>query len=184
MQVRQIAALAAECLGRDDLAESARSATDSAHGETASLLRCYNLVENEIALDYIPLIEEERLAVQNGGVSFSRLRFAPVELRRVSDDEGSKIAFSLFPDRIAVKPSVLFVKIRYSYSPPQKSWDDECAFHEKISPRLIAQGIAGEFCLAHGLFAEAAVWDKRYRESLRAAHVVRRTLSVRARRWV
>lgn len=184
MQVKEIAALAAECLGRDDLAALAHTAKSEPRGELSSLLRCYNLVENEIALDYIPLIEEERLQVVNGEVSFSRLRFSPVEVKRVTDENGISVSFELLPDRLKVPERELFVTVRYTYSPPRKGWEEESAFDGKVSPRLMAQGIASEFCLSHGQFSEAAMWEKRYRESLRAAHIVRRTLFVRARRWV
>lgn len=38
------------------------------------------------------------------------------------------------------------------------------------SPRLFAYGIAAEYCLACGLFEEAAVWDKKYKDALTAAY--------------
>lgn len=59
MKVREIAALAAEYIGREDLAEALSVLEGEPEGELKALLRCYNLVENEVAIDYFPPKREE-----------------------------------------------------------------------------------------------------------------------------
>ena len=51
MTVKEVLALAAENLGREDLSAQLSADSVQADGEIKALLRCYNLVENEVALD-------------------------------------------------------------------------------------------------------------------------------------
>ena len=76
MLVKEIAALAAANMGRDDLIAAIRSLAGEPTGELDSLLRCYNLVENEIALDYFPLRKEEAFAVTDGKIAYAQFSFA------------------------------------------------------------------------------------------------------------
>ena len=78
MLIRDVLILAAESLGRTDLSASIRSAYSAAvssgtvpAGETAVLLRCYRLVENEVALDHLPLKAEERMMPSEGYLAFT-----------------------------------------------------------------------------------------------------------------
>ena len=76
------------------------------------------------------------------------------------------------------------VTIDYTYVPEQPKISDETAFSDKVSARLLAFGVANEYLLTAGRYAEAAVWEKKYRDALSAAGLSRRKLCVRARRWV
>ena len=185
MKVKEVLALAAANLGREDLVAQIGDCAGDPAGELSSLLRCYNLVENEIALDYFPLKHEECVAVEGAAVEYSALSFAPVAVHTVTGKNG-RLAFEMRPARLLL-PDLRGeeeVTVSYSYSPAEKEWDGECEFGENISARLLSFGVACEFCLTHGQYAEAATWEKRYREALRAASTPRRSLAVRSRRWI
>ncbi len=183
MKVKEVLALAAATLGRDDLAAEVYDLTGEPAGELASLLRCYNLVENEIALDYFPLRHRQTFLPENGVVPFTQFNFAPVSITAI-ECESRPAKYDVYCDhlKIHVKPGER-VTVLYSYSPAQRKWEDDSSFSEKISARLLAYGVASEFCLSHGQFSEAAMWEKKYREALKAANIIRRKLAVRSRRW-
>lgn len=183
MRVKDVIALAAANLGREDLEAAAYDLAGEPEGETAALLRCYNLVENEIALDYYPLNEEETFAPEEGTVSYSRFSYAPVCVKAVTGERG-EVKYELFPSYLRLKEPAETVTVRYTYSPAQKQWNDESSFAGKISARLMSFGVASEFCLTSGRYSEAATWEKKYREALQAANIVRRKLAIRSRRWV
>lgn len=61
MKVKEVLALAAANLGRDDLVAAIEQMEGDPSAEVQSLLRCYNLAENELALDYLPLTQEEEI---------------------------------------------------------------------------------------------------------------------------
>ena len=184
MRVKDVIALAAANLGRDDLQSAVYDIAGEPEGDWAALLRCYNLVENEIALDYYPLKTEETFETEDGTVNFARFSYAPVCITSVADERG-EAAFELFPARLRVKEGAgKRVTVRYTYSPAQKKWNDDSEYSGKISARLMSFGVASEFCLTGGLYQEAAMWDKKYRDALKAANIVRKKLAVRSRRWV
>ena len=182
MKVKDVVALAAANLGREDLVQEAYAAASPA-GELLSLVRCYNLVENEVAVDYVPLRKEETFASADGGIAFVRFSCAPVEILRVTDEAGDPLAYTLSAEGICVQ-GVGTVRVQYNYSPAEKDWEDDCAFSGKITARLLSFGVASEYCLSRGQFSEAAVWQKRYQDALRAADFPRRPLRMRSRRWV
>lgn len=182
MKIKDVLALAAADLGREDLVALVNDCAGSPSGELSSLLRCYHLVENEIALDYFPLYKEESLPVTDGAIPYRDFAFAPVEVERVTA-EGRELCFEPLSDRLRVEGTALRARVRYRYSPAEKAWTDDSEFSGKISARLLSFGVASEFCLSAGQFGEAATWEKKYREALKAAHIVRKRLVVRSRRW-
>ena len=181
MTVREVISLAASCLGREELAKKALS--EKAEGELETLVRCFNLVENEIALDYFPLKRTQEVAVKEGRIYYSALSSAPVNVHRVTSG-GRVISFTLFPEYAKLKEGATEAEVLYSYIPSEKGIDGVSEFSGKISARLMAFGVCVEFCLCRAQYDEAAMWEKRYREALRAANILRRRLCVRPRRWV
>lgn len=185
MKVKRVLSLAAQNLGREDLAAAINDCAGEPAGEIASLLRCYNLIENEIALDYFPLKREETVSVRGGVLPYSRLAYAPVTVYSAADGAMRLLKFELRPARILF-PSLkeeTKVTLTYSHSPREKEFDSCSEYGGKISARLLSFGVCCEFCLTNGQFAEAATWEKKFREALRAADMTRRSLFVRARRW-
>ena len=185
MTVKSILSLAAANLGRGDLVAAVNDCAQEPCGEVASLLRCYNLVENEIALDYFPLKTEESILSGGGVVPYARLQHAPVTILSVTGENGIAQDFEVRPAQIVLMGDQnRQINIVYTYSPAEKRFTDDCELGGNISARLLSFGVACEFCLSNGQFAEAATWEKKYREALRAANSRRRPLSVRSRRWV
>jgi len=149
---------------------------------TMSLVRCFNLVENELALDYLPLFYEEELESDTGAVYFSELTKAPVRIVQVTDGNNQELEFRLFPEY--VKTQAGKIKIRYSYTPTQKDIDGTSDFFLYASVRLFAYGMAAEYFAASGLFEEAAVWDRKYKDAIQAAYKRKPNKKIRARRWM
>ncbi len=184
MLVKEIAALAAAIMGREDLEKAARTLAGEPHGELSSLLRCYNLVENELALDYFPLNKTETFLPHEGKLYYALFSCLPADILRAESD-GKEVAFRIFPEYLLLSfPAQKEVSVTYSYSPKEKGWEDACEVAGRVSKRLLSFGVACEFCLSRGQFEESSAWEKRYRDALCAAHVNRRRLKIASRRWV
>ena len=190
MTVKEVVTLAAGCLGREDLIaainKTASTLTSDEKLELNSLLRCYNFVENEVALDYCPLKKEDTLNVVNNKIEFTSFKSKPVNIRKVVC--GGYVqrfttypTYLYFPDGWQGQASVL-----YDYAPSEKTaLDKTCEFSENtISARLLALGVSAQYCLVNGETGRAAVWDKKFRDALRAKNLLRRTVTIRSRRWV
>lgn len=180
MTVQSVMILAAELLGRQELKEAVLSGTASE--EAKALLRCYNLVENEVALDYFPLKKTEHLTGENGKIPYTAFSEFPVDVLRATAD-GISMRFEIFPEYLKLH-SGNSADVTYSYAPAEKSVGEDTAFGDKISARLLAAGVCSEYLLTERRYEESKMWGLRYYDALRAAGILRRTLSVRARRWV
>ncbi len=186
MLIKDVLVLAAEELGRADLAAAAEEAYAQAaelSGEAATLLRCYHLAENEVALDHFPLKETETFLPADGAVLFTRFSRAPADVLDVRTAGGARVAFKVYPARLVLPAGTGEVRVTYSYIPARQGVTGESAFGGKISARLLAYGTASQFLLAGGRFEEAALFDEKFRAAVRAAGLARRKLWVRARRW-
>ncbi len=184
MKVKEVIKLAAENLGRQDLSDEIDALEDEPKEELKSLVRCFNLVENEVALDYFPLKKEESFVPVSGYVSYTDFTSSPIDVHKVTDGNGNPVDFDICPANLRVHAPCKEVKVTYSYAPVQKTLEDESDFSGRISARLLSFGVAGEFCLTASRFAEAAAWERRFLDALKAANLIRRKLCMRSRRWL
>ncbi len=188
MKVRNVISLAAANLGREDLVARVEDCAAEPFGELASLLRCYNLVENEVALDYFPLKTEENFAAEQfasaGVLPYREFSFAPVEILSVKGESGLPLSYTGSPAELLFPKNARRLHISYTYSPKEKEWGDDVEVSAQVSARLLSYGVCCEFCLANGQYGEAATWEKKFRDALRAANVRHKKLTVRSRRWI
>ena len=190
MLIKDVLTLAAEELGRPDLAEAVGTAYTAAasgaapEGEAALLLTCYRLVENEVALDHFPLRTEETFAPADGAVLFTRFSRPPVEVLSVRTAAGQEVPFCVHASRLSLPPRTGEVAVVYTYAPEAPEIDGEVPFPERISARLLSWGVAREFLISGGRYAESETFSEKFRAALRAAGLSRRKLRVRGRRWV
>lgn len=143
------------------------------------LLACFNLVENELALDYLPLIAEDEMQTETGCIEYSALKHAPVRVTKVTDEWEQSIPFKIFPAYLKTQPGK--ARVHYTYAPESKTLEDESDFLS--SARLFSYGMASEYCMATGLFEEASVWDKKYKEAIESAYRAQPCARIRSRRW-
>ena len=196
MFVREVLALAAENIARDDLSAeiAALAAGGAADGQSAaqsapsegvlSLLRCYRIIENEVALDYCPLRAVQSAVALQGRVQYTAFSHTPVNILDVKDSGGERLRFTVYASYLEVPDASGMLTVEYSYAPPAAELDDSVAFPARISARLLAAGVCAEFLLTAGRYAEAEVWEGKFRDALRAAGVFRKKLCApRARRW-
>lgn len=183
MTVREIMALAAELCGRKDLAEflegGACADFQAAAREEETLLRCYNLAENEIALDYLPIRRQEE-AVSDGEIAYAELSKPILEIFSVRDADGEKLPYRAGEQGIRVRPGKAVVD--YSYRPRVKRAGDEPEANGRADARVLALGTACEFALMNGMTETAALLDKRYRDALACA-CRERGGRLKLRRW-
>ncbi len=182
--VRDAVLAAAQTLGISEEVSQYLDGEGSEAGEryAALLLRGFRSVENEMALDYLPLMAEEELVSATGEISYQSLQQSVARVLCVEDEWGRSLKYKLFPDY--VKTKVGKVKITYAYTPSEKDFEGVSDYQTGVSVRLFAYGIAAEYCLATGDTEAASAWDKRYKDAVRAAYRLRPCKKIRSRRWV
>ncbi len=181
MTVKEIILLAANEVGCGEKVQAYLAGGTDGEAETLALLRCFNLVENELALDYLPLTAEEEVASDTGAIAFSALSKPAVRVVKVTDEWGNEAPFKLYPDKLKTLPGA--VKIEYTYTPTEKDLNGVPDDTRRTSIRLFAFGVAAEYCLATGAYEESAVWDKKYKEAIEATYRCLKARKIQSRRW-
>ncbi|MBQ9113425.1 MAG: hypothetical protein IJY05_00705 [Clostridia bacterium] len=182
MKVKECVEKAAMLLGiADEVCAYLNEGDTQGQEQTERLVKCFNLVENELALDYLPLFAEQKVVNQNGKVDFLLLQKNVVRIAGVKNKAGESVKFRLFPKYFEAPMGEL--TIIYSYTPPEKTLDGESDY-ATLSARLFGYGMAMNYALIMGLYEEASVWDKKYKEALEAAYRIRGAAVIRSRRWV
>jgi hypothetical protein len=182
MKVKEIILMAAYELGLGaEMQEYYNSGTVGTTEQSELFLQCFNLVENELALDYLPLYAEDELETKTGVVNYALLQNSAVRILRVENEAGEAVKFDLYAEYLKTEPGV--VKVQYTYTPKKKKVADESDFTLQASERLLSYGVASEYALATGRFEEAAVWEKKYKEAINAAYALRPAKKLRSRRW-
>lgn len=184
MSVKDVLILAARLLERNELSEEIARGGSALSAEAETLLSCYNLVEHEVALDHFPLKKRERFAVEGGRLPYTAFSLTPVKIHSVEDGCGRTLKCSVFPDSLHLPEDCTEAVVVYAYSPADKTLTQETEFGDRISKRLLAYGVASEYCLTAHRFEEGKIWGERYRDALQAAGILHRPLSMRSRRWI
>ncbi len=184
ISIKEILRAAAQSVGVGEEVESYLSGGETTVGKQAVelLLRCFERVENELALDYLPLIVEEEIVSGGGQIAYSDLRYPVARVLCVEDEWGQSVKYKLFPD--CLETSSGKVKIVYAYAPAKKGIDGVSEYKTVVSERLLHDGVAAEYSLAVGELTAAGVWDKKYKDGIRAAYKATPCKRLRSRRWI
>ncbi len=174
---------AAQLLGVDEEVELHLSgeATETGARATKLLLAAFRNVENELALDYLPLTAEDEVITATGVIEYGDLAHSAVRIFSVEDEWGKPLKYELFPDRL--KTVAGKVRVFYAYAPSVKGVDDESEYQTAASERVLVYGMAAEYSLAIGELTAASIWDKKYKEGVQAAYRLHPCKKIRSRRW-
>ncbi len=184
MSVKNIVLLAAELVGVKEAAQAYLDGGDSAQGQRAvdGLLGCYQHVETELAMDYFPIVYEEKVAAVNGEIRYEALARRVARVLALLDKDGNKEAMKIFPACLCVKSGAY--TLRYAALPSEKTIDDEAECGVGVSEQLMAYGIAAEYCLLKGLYEEHAAWEKKYKHAIASSYRLRGGKRIKEREWV
>ena len=185
MLVKEILSLSAELLDDCDLKTyietGACNDEESAKQNYVLLLKCYNLVADEISREYFPLSTVETFTPDNGVILYENFTFNPVLIKSVTTLDGNKADCKIHLVRIFTNSTV---KVEYAYSCPERSYNDISDFTlTKVSKRVLAYGVVVEYCLIKGMFEEAVMWRDKYNSGLSACLSVRKIPKIKNRMW-
>ncbi len=181
IHVQDVVAAAADLLAREDLAAKARRG--EAGGEVDLLIACCHYVESELAAGPFPLRTKESAAPLGKKIPFSSLQRPPVNILSVCSPSGMGIPFELYPDHIEIDWEGGEVEVKYTFSPKEKSLSDELECGIGCTLQMFALGTSSRYLLSHGQYAEAELFEERYKSAVGIFRGSDAKLSLRARRW-
>lgn len=184
MTVQEILILATKELNLPDEVRLFILGTNSSNAgkeEADNLLACFNAVETELAVDYLPLYAEDELEAETGAIFYTKLTRRPIRILGVKDEKGRSIPYQIFPEYIKTRAGK--IRVRYTYAPREKTLDDISDYRIQASKVLLAYGVVTEYCLSQGMFEDASVWEKKYKQALKSAYKALPSVVLRTRRW-
>lgn len=147
------------------------------------LLKCLNLVYQDLTRDYLPLETVEEITFTDGKFEYKNLSLVVRDIIKIEDEYGFGHSFKCFPT--FVQADVTKAKITYTYEPEDLVLFDEInAFAGKLSERILAYGVAMEYFFLSSLSDEATVWENRYISSLENALRKKSNIIMPKRRWI
>lgn len=180
MTVKDVIIEAAYLVGEDEFAKAAADGRQTDADETATFLRCYNLVLHETAVEYKPI---RRVAtVQGGKVIFSALGDSVLRVVGAYDENGVALAYKTFPS-YAVFPSGKATVV-FDVAPSDAALGDEFVYDgTRIGKRVFAFGVASEYCFVKGRYSEAENFARKYRDGAEGAPATRGKSMRAVKRW-
>lgn len=168
MLVSDVIKTALALLDRQDVADMVSSQTYSSDEEASrlvgALLHCFNAVEDELARGFFPLETEETLVASGGKIYYTAFSETPVKILSLTSG-GKEIDHVICPKYIEVKAGAYSVK--YVFAPSKKELDGESDFTGyPVGERLMAYGVASEYCHISGDIGQAESWESRYRAEI------------------
>ena len=189
MNVKEIIKLSATYLQLEDVLKlqvldgEEESPTELTIKNYELLLKAVNLVQEEIASDYIPLNKEENIEIIYEEILFSSLSERIIQVISIKNEINQEVKYKLFPDSIKLKNGNY--NIIYKYMPNAITINDNFApFSNKITERVVAYAVAGEYALINGLFDEATTWKQRFEEAMKVATSKKSPITILSRRWL
>ena len=185
MKVKDIVILTCLFIGEKELSsklEENSSLSEREQERVDTLVRCYNLVNQEIASDYLPFLYTEKIDVNNSILNFSDLEKTIVNVYEVRGSLNANVRYKEYPNYLEILGHAK--KITYSFLPEDAELNDDVEFYNGLSERIYAYGMASEFLLCDGLSEDAEIWEERYKESLFVLSRKRSEIRLPKRRWL
>lgn len=132
------------------------------------LLKCYNLIEQELATDYFPILEVEKFFQVKDKIYYKDFSRNAYMIKGIQDFRGDKVNYILRSEYLELQKNydggTFFVK--YCYIPEEKALYSHSTYGaEYIS--ILKYGIAAEYCLANGNFEQAKIYNDKYKERIK-----------------
>ncbi len=187
MTVKEIIKLVCEFVGEKELLSKLNSVeavtfSDREQEKLDLMVQCFNLVNQEIASDYLPFLTKEAVDVDNSILNFSDLSKAVINIYEVKSKFGFNLKYKVYSNCIQIDGHAKSVV--YSYLPADKELTSEVEMLNGLSARVYAYGIASEYLLIDGFGENAEIWEDRFKDSLFVLSRKRGEHTLPKRSWI
>ncbi len=181
-EVLRLSSIMLQLYDIEDVLKHTNILVDVDNTDLKLLLSCINLACNTIATDYINLVEKKEVVCDDGFVPFQSISDNQIyKILSVKDSFGHKIPFRISSNGIEIESGR--VQIVYSYFPAEVNYNDDVANFAGLTERVLAYGVASEYLFIKGNFDDAAIWDDRFKNALRALVRTKHEVVMPKRRW-
>lgn len=163
MKVKEIIEKSAELLGVELTKEN-----------TETLLHCYNLVENELAVQYFPLRAVDKVLIKDNTIYYEFLKNKAYRILEVRDFHDNKVEYTIYTQHIELKKNYdgVYFYVCYNYLPKEKKITDACEYCS-LDKDILVYGLCAEYCLMKGILYKAREWDGKYKRVMAEKYIKR-----------
>jgi len=138
------------------------------------LVRCFNLVYREIAANFVPLLHKQKVTFTDGRLELEALEKPLTYIKSLRTAGGKAVTYQIFPTHI--EADTYSAVLTYAYLPEAVGLNDEVnLFAGQVLPEVVAYGVAREFEFLNGDFADADMWETRFKNALALVHSKKQT---------
>lgn len=184
MKVKNIVRSAAAALDLSGAVKYCDDGDESGKAEAEELLRLYCETEKDVAVNYMPILFEEKTSATDGKIEYAALSKPFLRTAYLLSESGERASYRAYAGYL--KTETKKPVIGYAYVPADKTMTDDCEYATGVPAKVFVMGIVAAYYLEKQLFEEAAIYRKQYEASLalvRRVHGVRTGGRIRARRW-
>jgi hypothetical protein len=155
--------------------DDSASFDDQTRRDVNLIVSSLNEVLSDIATDYLPQTETEKIDVQNGEFDLDNLSKPFYKLIKFDGEYVLKL------NKLQAKSGVHI--ITYSHLPNIVELDDEFSCDSRLTIQAISYGIAKEYCLICGSYDESALWESKFKNAMQVAIKKQSVVELKHRRW-
>ena len=150
--------------------------------EVNTLVDCYNIVAEELSTIYPKIIQSQKLTIVDGVLKYTQFIYSPVKILSVKDMDGNDVKCTILPTEIRAESGR--VAIDYTYIPVKRKLDENSDFkNTPFKERILAYGVATEFCLIKGAYEEASMWHDKYTSGIKNSLAIKNANKIKGRVW-
>ncbi len=175
-------------LGKEEILNSSFFETDGAEltkaekKEVNNILDCLNFITEELATEYLPIIKTKELHLKDGSIALNEIDENLQEIVSVKSSSGKTMRYVIANNKMICLATR--VEVVYKVYPKTITLESEAeSFGGKISARVIAYGVASEYCFLQMLYDDATLWENRYKNALINAQRKKGELKLKKRGW-
>lgn len=183
MTVKEVIIDVLDRLDKKDLKEKLMAEnsefTDEENDFITKLISFFDLVQDEVATEYIPLIHKEKVRSEYGKFSLNSLEKTPVYVLSIKNENGEKIKYKICGKEL------LFLgngEIEYCYSPNNAAIDGNVEI--LLPKRAIVYAVLREYYLAEELLQESSFYEDKFKNSLLIFSRKHGEIKMPARLWL
>lgn len=146
------------------------------------MIKCLNLILEEIACNYISIIKQKNISLKNGEVNVYDIDEDILEIISIKNKFGKTLKYKYNQDKIVCLASD--VVVTYKVKPLTVALEDIIeGFGGRLTERVIAYGVASEYCFGEMLYDDATIWETRFKNALLMHSRKKGELKLKARGW-
>lgn len=175
-------------LGKEEILNSSffdpngQELTSKEQADLNKMLESLNFVIEEIATDYLPILKTKQVELNDGAMLLKNIDDNLQEITSIKTLSGKTLRYALSCDKLICLASK--VEITYKVYPNRVQMEQQVeSFGGKLSARVIAYGVASEYCYLEMLYDDASIWEARFKNALLVAQRKKGELKLKKRGW-